>query len=310
MKRILLLTMMFAGISAVTKAQKISDSSDKDTILQKHIFINPGFSYISNLTYAGRKNTVSTPVLTPYLNLILKKGFFLSATGYINAGKQWSLDGVSITPGYVFQLSKHFNGYASATKYFLADSSSLILASIKGSIDAGFNYTSKIINAGIILDYIFGKKQDFLMGINLNKDIKINLFKNASLKITPTASFTAGTQSFYKTYYINTITKKRRSSGPPSSDGILGGILDQQENQNTTTVTNTIITEKKQKEIRKFNPLNISFDIPVSFHIGKFRMSITPNLVFPFNQVNLSNGSSVELNKPFFFYTAGASIVF
>lgn len=316
MKCILLLMAILLGISELAMAQKAPPSDNKDTVSQKQLFINPGFNYISDLTYAGRKNIVSAPVLTPYVNLILKKGFFLSATGYINASKgQFGIDGASITPGYVFQLSKHFNGYASATKYFLADSSSLILASIKGSIDAGFGFSSKLIDAGVTLDYIFGEKQDFLTGVNLSKDIKASLFKNISLKISPTASFTAGTQSFYKTYYINTITQKRNSSGSPPSrpSGILGGILgpDQGDGDTSSTVINTVTTEKKQKEIRKFNPLNISFYVPVNVHVGKFKLSLTPNIVFPFNQVNLSDGpSSVQLNKPFFFYTAGMSLVF
>lgn len=318
MKNILCFFILSAGMYHIAAAQEPASTVNKakDTTIekqqQKKLFINPGFKYISNLTYAGRKNTVGTPVLTPYLNLILKKGFFLSATGYINATKDhWGFDGAGITPGYVFKLSKHFNGYISGTKYFLADSSSLILASMKGSVDGGINFTPKLINAGITFDYIIGDKQDFLAGASLSRDIKAKIFKKASLKISPTASFMAGTQSFYETYYTQTITKQHAPSDPSQDSGPLGGILGGgQENTNNPGVITSVITEKKQREIRAFRPLNISFYIPLYLHAGKLQFDFTPNLVFPFNQVDLADGSSSSnLNKPFFFCTAGMSLI-
>ncbi|MGH2642548.1 MAG: hypothetical protein ACRDE2_01245 [Chitinophagaceae bacterium] len=84
-----------------TGTGKITSDHQKDTTTvnnsKKVIVLNPGFTYISNLTYAGRKNVIGTPVLTPYINLISTKGFFLSATGYINTTKNaWSVDGAGI----------------------------------------------------------------------------------------------------------------------------------------------------------------------------------------------------------------------
>lgn len=320
MKKVIFFLILSAGLHHIAAAQEpasvANKTRNKDTAdekkLQKKLFINPGFEYISDLTYAGRKNTVSTPVLTPYVNLILKKGFFLSTTAYVNMAKgHWGLDGAGITPGYVFRLSKHFYGYASGTKYFLADSSSLILASLKGSFDAGINFTPKLMNAGITFDYLLGNKHDFLAGINISKDLTAKVFKGASLKISPTASFTAGTQSFYETYYTNTITKKKTSSGSSSpNSNPIGGILgDAQQNPDSSIIT-SVITEKQQKEIRKFRPLNISIYIPVYLHVKKFQFDLTPTVVFPFNQVNLNDQrASSQPNEPVFFWTAGISMI-
>lgn len=318
MKKIVSFLILVAGIYHIAAAQEPASVANKtkDTTTesngQKELFINPGFEYISDLTYAGRKNTVGTPVLTPYVNLILKKGLFLSTTGYINAAKgDWGLDGASVTPGYVFQLSRHFNGYISGTKYFLADSSSLILASLKGSFDAGINFTPKLINAGVTFDYLLSHSHDFLAGINLSRDIATKVFKSGSLKISPTASFTAGTQSFYETYYTSTITKRKTASGSSSHpSNPLGGILGGGQQNPDSSIITSIITQKQQKEIRKFRPLNISFYISVYLHVKKFQFDFTPNLVFPFNQVDLADGSSSsQLNKPFFFCTAGVSLI-
>lgn len=320
MKKILFFLIFSAGLYPVAAAQGLVSvahkARDKDTADEKQpqrkLFINPGFEYISDLTYAGRKNTLSTPVLTPYVNLILKKGFFLSTTGYVTAAKgHWGLDGASITPGYVFHLSKHFNGYISGTKYFLADSSSLILASLKGSLDAGINFTPQLMNAGITIDYLWGNKHDFLAGINISKDLTAKVFKSASLSISPTASFTAGTQSFYETYYTNTITKKKTSSGSSSlNSNPIGGILGGGQQSPDSSIITSVVTQKQQKEIREFRPLNVSVYIPVYLQLKKFQFDFTPTLSFPFNQVNLNDQqTSPKLNKPIFFCTAGVSMI-
>lgn len=299
-----------AAQEPVQVADKTNDTAAENH-LQKKLFINPGFEYISNLTYAGRKNSVRTPVLTSYMNLILKKGFFLATTGYLNASKNdWGFEGASITPGYVFRLSKKFSGYISATKYLLTDSSSLILASMKGSVDGGLNFKPRLMNAGITFDYIFGSKPDLLTGINLSKDITTKIFKKVTLKITPTASFMAGTQSFYETYYTKSV-KKWPTAGSSGASGPLGGILNGgQPNINDSSLVTSVVTEKKQKEMKDFRPLNVSFYLTVYIQVGKLQFDLTPNLVFPFNQVNLEDGSSSpELNKPFFFGSAGVSLI-
>jgi hypothetical protein len=313
------LAIILISMSCAVQAQNVNAGSDKinpahqkDTSAvnknKKTIILNPGFTYLSDLTYAGRKNVIGTPVLTPYFNLISTKGFFLSATGYINATKNvWSVDGAGITPGYSFDISKHFNGFLSGTKYFLSDSSSLILASMKGSIDGGLNYTPQLINIGVTFDYIFSKQHDFLAGLNISRDISIPVFSSGTFKISPTAAFTAGTQSFFETYYKNVITKKRiaRSNGNP-----LGGLLGGGSSNPDSSVVTSVFTQKQEQEIRSFNALDISFYIPVNVHYGKFLFNFTPNLIFPFNQVNPSQSNTMpKLDNPFFFFTAGISML-
>lgn len=313
---LLFLLMAISTIGTATAQKSVGLKNEKDSVElkkpQNKIFLNPGVTYISNLTYAGRKNAVGVQVLTPYFNVISKKGAFLSATGYINTSPgSRAMDGMSVTPGYVFTLSKHFNGFVSGTKYFLTDSSSLIFSSMKASIDAGMNFTPKLINAGLTFDYLIGTKQDFIAGTNISKDIKTTVFKKAALKLSPTVSFQAGTQSFYETYYTNTITRRRVPAGGSSNSGPLGGILGGGSSNPDSTIVTSIITEKSQREVRQFRPLNINFSIPLNLHVGKFMLDIDPNLVFPFSQVNFNERqSSIHLNKPFFFYTAGMSMIF
>lgn len=314
---LLVINSIFSGVQA-QNVPPLSDESTsenpKDTTAtkkdKKTMIFNPGFTYISNLTYAGRKNTIGTPVLAPYFNLISTKGFFLSATGYLNTSKKaWSFDGAGITPGYIFNISKHFNGYLSATKYFFSDSSSLILASMKGTVDGGLNYTSELINIGVTFDYMLSKKSDFFAGVNISKDVTFQVFKAGEMKISPTAAFTAGTQSFYETYYKNIVTKKRVPNPDNNSnplDGILGG---SSSNPDSSTIT-SIFTEEQQKEIRSFNPLNLNFSIPVTLSYGKFILTMAPNVVFPFKQINPGKeNASSELNDPFFFFSAGLSMI-
>lgn len=302
------------GNSLPLKATRQQDDTSAITLDKKRLFINPGVTYISNLTYEGRKAANSTPVLTPYINLILQQGFFLSAAGYINAGGGlWGVEGAGITPGYVFQLGKHFNGFLSATKYFFDDSSSLILSSLKGSADAGVDFQSAILNAGLSLDYLIGDTHDLIVGSNIGKTLEWkNIFRAVTLKAEPTASFSMGSQSFYETYYTHTILKRQASSGSsPRDEGPLGGLLESgQTGSNDPDIITETVAEKKQREVHRFRPLNISFYLPVTVHIHKLQLSFTPNIAFPFNQVNLDGGqSSTRLNQAFFFYSAGISLL-
>ncbi|MGH2642547.1 MAG: hypothetical protein ACRDE2_01240 [Chitinophagaceae bacterium] len=180
---------------------------------------------------------------------------------------------------------------------------------MKGSIDGGLNYTPKLINIGVTLDYIFSNKADFLAGFNISKDISAPVFGTGTLKISPTAAFTAGTQSFFETYYKNVITKKR-VSGSNGNRNPLGGLLGGGSSSPDSSIITSVFTQKQEEDIRSFNPLDISFYIPVNIHCGKFLFNFTPNLIFPFNQVDPNQSNALpKLDNPFFFFSAGVSMI-
>lgn len=287
-------------------AQESSDSSNF-TQKNKTIFLATGIQYISNLTYAGRGSITSVPLFLPSLTLVSSKGFFLGTAGYMNtANNGYSVDGGSITPGYVFTLGKknNWSGYISATKYFFKDSSSVILSSFKATADAQIALKTKLFKISTSSSLQFGKTNtDITNTLELSKEI--NLDKKQAFSTEPIISFMLGTQSFTETYYVNSSRKRTIVSNPPQNQNPIGSIIG--GNPQNTPQQTTIIepyTQEMQREIKKYQPLSLSLSIPFNFKINKFSANFTPYLISPLNTV----GSSTSKNL--FLFTAGINYTF
>lgn len=277
----------------------------------KAVFFNAGLQYISNLTYAGRRDETSVPILLPTFTVISKKGFFISGIGYFDlSGSNSNAEGFSVTPGYVFSFDskKEFGGVISATKYVITNSSPIILSSFNATIDGQFSYDPKVIKLTIAGSYRIGKsnKNDFINNAELSKEIqliKTGATHKNGLKVTPTASLYAGTQSFYETYY--TQSQVQRAVDNPSSSNPLSILF---PNQNTQTIVNQTVTQQNQAEVKKYNLLAASGSVPITYAINKWQLSATPYFIKPLNQVNYTNNT--PMNGVYFLFTTGVSVTF
>lgn len=272
----------------------------------KDIFLGVGLQYISNLTYAGRSDIESVPILLPTLTLVKKNGLFIGAAGYLNAVKdQFSADGLSITPGYVFSLGKNkkAGGVISVTKYFFKDSSQIILGSFNATTDFQFYYTLPIAKISLSTIYQFGKmSNDLINSLDISKEI--SLTKGKSLIISPVFSLMAGTQSFSETYYVNGSRQRKFITNPPSSSNPIGGIFPGGgSGQPQETIVNEPYTTEMQKEVKKYNALSLSLSVPLVYKKDKFQVNLTPYLIKPFNAVD-SNLTHL------FLFTTGFSYIF
>src|SRR5476651_236486 len=122
MKRYQLLAMAMIMVIALTSHAAFCQNDTAKNTPAKSIFYNGGMQYLSNLTYAGRSDNSSVPVLLPNFTVISKTGLFLNATGYFDlSGANSQSEGLSVTPGYVFSFDtkKEYGGSISATKYFI-----------------------------------------------------------------------------------------------------------------------------------------------------------------------------------------------
>lgn len=280
-----------------------------DTIKTKALFFNAGLQYVSNLTYAGRRDESSVPILLPTFTLIGKQGLFLSAAGYFDLnGSRSGTEGVSITPGYVFSFDneKVFGGAVSATKYFITNSSPIILSSFNATIDGQLSYDPKVIKLTIGGSYRFGKdnKNDIVNTAELLKEISIiKTDKKDGLKITPTATLYSGTQSFSETYY--TESQVQRAVDQPSPSNPLSVLFPTQTKQ---TIINQTVTQQNQTDVKRYNLLAVSGSMPITYSIKKWQLSATPYFIKPLNQVNYTNSTSV--NGVYFLFTTGASVTF
>jgi len=270
-----------------------------DTIVKKQasktLFVNAGLLYLSDLTYAGRRDASSVPVLLPTFTLISTKGFFIAGIGYFDVnGSKSAAEGLSITPGYVFSFDKkkEFGGAISATKYFITDNSPIILSSFNATIDGQLHYNpDNIVKLTVDASYRFSKTgpNDVINDAELSKEIQLaKSGKNNKdgLKVTPTVTLYSGTQSFYKT-----------SDSTLNNSSILKNILS--PGQTTTT---------QNQQVRQYTILALSGSLQLTYVIKTWQISFTPYLIQPYHQVNYANNT--PQNGSYFLFTTGVSVTF
>lgn len=245
----------------------------------KSLFVNTGLIYLSDLTYAGRKDPGSVPVLLPTVSLISAKGFFLSGIGYFDLnGSHSKTEGVSFTPGYVFSFDKkkEYGGAISATKYFITDNSPIILSTFNATIDGQLHFNPQdIVKLTVAASYRIGKQgpNDIINDAELSKEIwLVKSGKDArnGFKIIPDLMLYAGTQSFSQT----------------DSTSVVGQVLGTQPRVTTT---------------RKYELLALSGSMQFIYAIKTWQLNFTPYVIQPYNTGQ--NGS-------YFLFTVGFNVTF
>jgi len=258
--------------------QQVQPDTAVKTTAAKSLFINTGLIYLSNLTYAGRRDPTSVPVLLPTVTLISAKGFFLAGIGYFDLnGSKSNTEGLSITPGYVFSFDKkkEYGGAISATKYFITANSPIILSSFDATIDGQLHFNpDNIIKLTVAASYRINKQgpSDIVNDAELSKEItlvKTGKDNKESLKIIPDLTLYAGTQSFTQS----------------DTSAVLGGLI-----SNTT-----------QQQVRKYNLLALSGSMQLMYTIKTWQLSFTPYLIQPYN---------TGQNGLYFLFTTGVSVTF
>ncbi|OCX50524.1 hypothetical protein BEL04_22365 [Mucilaginibacter sp. PPCGB 2223] len=306
-------------IAAAIGLNAEAQTTTADSTHTKSLFFNAGLQYISNLTYAGRRDNSSVPILLPMFTVVSKQGLFVSAAGYFDLnGSKSGAEGLSVTPGYVFSFDqkKEFGGALSATKYFITNSSPIILSSFNATIDGQLNYNpANIVKITVGGSYRFAKQNsnDIVNNVELSKEIgimKTGAKKTGGLKIAPAATLYTGTQSFYETYYTTSqVQRAIENPGSPGSAPILGipgtGTPGTPPSQ---TIINETDTQQKQQQVKQYTVLAASATMPITYTIDKVQLTLTPYFIKPFNQVDYTSNTST--NGLYFLFTGGVSVTF
>ncbi len=276
----LLLALWALPLFSLGQQQLQPDTAIKKTGPQS-LFVNTGLICLSNLTYAGRRDPTSVPVLLPTVSLISTKGFFLSAIGYFDVNGQSSkAEGMSITPGYVFSFDKNkqYGGAISATKYFITDNSPIILSTFNATIDGQLHFNPQdIVKLTVAGSYRFGKNSpnDIINDVELSKEVWLYKYPrnpNNGIKIIPDLMLYAGTQSF---------------AVADTTSSLVGSLLGKQ----------TVTTQ----ESRKYELLAFSASMQFIYAIKTWQVNFTPYIIQPYN-----SGQSGS----YFLYTVGVNVTF
>jgi hypothetical protein len=306
----LIVIALFSVLASRSEAQKAPIDTDMLLLASgSKVNFNATAQYMSNLTYAGRRDESSVPVLLPGFTAVYKRGLFISASGYFDLnGTKSGSEGLSITPGYLFSLdtAKKFGGSVMVTKYFITNSSPIILSSFNASVDGQLYYNGPVkLTLGATFSLDKDNNRDLINNVQLEKEVwlyKTGPMKASGLKITPAVTFYGGSQAFTETYYAD--SQVPRAVADPAIlspiNTLFPGLTQQQ-------ILNKTITQQKEREVKQYKLLAISGSIPIDYALNNWQFTLTPYLTHPFNQVDYTgNGTSGN----YFFFTAGVSYVF
>jgi len=300
---------LFSVLASRSEAQKAPIDTDKLLLADEKMNFNATLQYMSNLTYAGRRDESSVPVFLPGFTAVYKRGLFLSTSGYFDLnGTKSGSEGLSITPGYLFLLdaAKKFGGSIMVTKYFITNSSPIILSSFNASADGQLYYNGPVkLTLGATFSLDKDNNRDLINNVQLEKEIwlyKTGILQTNGLKITPAVTFYGGSQAFTETYYVD--SQVPRAVADPALlspiNTLFPGLTKQQ-------ILNQTVTQQKEREVKQYKLLAISGSIPIEYALDSWQFTLTPYLTRPFNQVDYTGGGT---SGNYFFFTAGVSYIF
>lgn len=300
---------LFTILASTSQAQKVPIDTGLLLHSPSNFSFNANAQYMSNLTYAGRKDMSSIPALLPGITAIYKHSFFINALGYFDInGAKSGAEGLSISPGYLFSLDtgKKFGGSIMATKFFITNSSPIIMSSFNALIDGQLYYSGPVkFSIGGTFSLDKDNKRDWINTIQLEKEVwllKNGVMKTNGLKITPTITAFGGSQEFTETYYVESQVPRAVANPAVISPitSLFPGLSQQQ-------VLSQTVTQQKERAVKQYKLLAASASIPVDYTLNNWQFTVTPYFTRPFNEVDYTGGGT---SGSYCFFTAGVSYLF
>lgn len=241
-------------------------------------------SYLSNLVYNGRKDSLLTPYITPSLGYYDKSGFYLSGSlSYLSSSTDSHIDLFSLDAGYDFDITSKFSGTVYANKSFYNKASTAIKSDITASIGSSVTYDFDLLQLTGGADLLFAAKPDIAVDLGLAHAFYFGEHNNL-FSITPSFTANMSTLHFYEGYTNRKIGKNATKANPNAASAT-----------STTTVNGG----------SKFTLLNYELSLPLAYDAKKFGFFFTPSFALPQNPiytttttvVKLRNGSQSEITQ-------------
>lgn len=246
---------------------KALDSLSLDDIFGKPIKHYPfkvSLNYSSNYIYGGRKDTSSTPYLSPCFEYTHKNGFYALITPAFLINQKFKLDFTSAQIGFTFDSLKKFsNSSIYLGRTFYSNKSTNVQSDINWIVGANFVYDVNPINVLLSPAVLFGSNTDFALNTCVNHNFYFaNKKQTFSFTLIPTVSATFGNTGFVQQF--NFRVRPRRQNEPPP------------------IITATINSPKK------FQLLSYDFSLPIFFDKEKWGIMFSPAFVFAQNPIQSS----------------------
>lgn len=253
--------------------------ADTDTIIRKQS-VSVGINYGSDALFFGRTGPVKYPFVTGDLIYNTKQGFFaygsiLKVLGYT------PIDEVDLGGGYFYKFSKDFSGAASYTRFIFNKDANVIKSASSNDVNLKNSYDWHFVKTSVIMDYLFGKSNDFFVTVTNSKYIETSwsIFDDKDyLSFNPSFNFITGTQNFVQRYSLDHRFK----------DDIDNIYVHNDPNS--------------ARYNRKFKMLNYSFKLPIAYNRPHYTLEASWRYSIPVNvEGALENRKESFFNFTFYY---------
>ena len=179
--------------------------------------LNTSINYLSNSVYLGRKDSLSTPYISPQLAYYHASGVYATASlSYLARSEKSRLDLFTVGLGFERSFTERITAGAWLEKYFYNVNSTNVQAEMKAMAGIYSEIDIGPVQFEPSFSYSFANKNDWIGGLNVSHTL---FSKNKKLEITPRVSFNAATQNFYNSYFQNRrfgmVAKVPKGKKPP-----------------------------------------------------------------------------------------------
>jgi len=254
--------------------------ADTDTIIRKRS-VSVGVSYGSDALFFGRTGPIKYPFLTGDAIYNSKSGVFVYASVLKVLGYA-PVDEVDIGGGYFYKFSKAFSGAASYTRFIFNKNANVIKSASSNDINLKNSYDWKYLKSTVILDYLYGKSNDFFVTVSHSKYFESSwgVFDDQDyLSFNPSFNFIMGTQNFVQRYEID-----------HNYQHVISSSIVQH------------IDPGAARRNREFNMLNYSFKVPVAYNRPHYTLEASWRYSMPVNvEGTLENRRESFFNFTFYY---------
>ncbi|MDN5284416.1 MAG: hypothetical protein JWR38_690 [Mucilaginibacter sp.] len=254
--------------------------ADTDTVIRKKS-VSVLVSYGSDALFFGRTGPIKYPFVTGDAIFNTKSGIFvygsvLKVLGYA------PVDEVDVGGGYFYKVSKSFSGAASYTRFIFNKNANVIKSASSNDINLKNAYDWHIFKSTVILDYLFGKSNDFFVTVSQSKyfETSWSIFDDQDyLSFNPSVNVVVGTQNFVQRYETD---HKFPSAISPT-------IIDHAD----------LLAARRNRE---FNMLNYSFKVPIAYNRPHYTLEASWRYSIPVNvEGTLENRRESFFNFTFYY---------
>lgn len=250
--------------------------------------LNLRLQYTSDWIYAGRKDSLPAPYITPSILYAHHSGFFAKVfLSYLTSENRIDLWGVGA--GYRMNKGNLYWGIGGELRMFNIGSYA-IQSSVSSMVYTYLSYDLPWIETTVDVNGLFGDTDDILAGLELGKTF---FLADNKFSIYPNVYGLWGTQQYFNEYYnykSSTQRLKRGQGGNTPPPAIAYAVME---------------------ESTKFKFLSADLGITLKYRLNNLTFHFIPSYAIPFNAAtfNTENVISKENIKNSFYYNVGINFI-